>query len=173
MKGHSIIVLVSCSRVTHSPSSDWLDLPELTSIQMGSNAFQFKDEDSSELIMQSDSHQMSWSTRLAQTHQSQRRRLRVQVPSPHYSWEWFAPTRQLSLDIPNLVNVTLPTSAFQNRRSITVNRTRCAFALPSEIAFALQQHLTENAPERKEEKTIASEPIDDCCSILLSVSCTS
>ena len=46
-----------CLRVISSSSTDGLDLPELTSIQMGSDgysAFAFKDDGSSTLIMRSD-----------------------------------------------------------------------------------------------------------------------
>ncbi len=50
-------VLVLCLRVIDCDVSDWIDLPELTSIQMGSDgysAFAFKDDGSSTLIMRSD-----------------------------------------------------------------------------------------------------------------------
>ena len=51
---HSIGVLVLCLRVIDCDVNDWLDLPELTSIQMGNNAFRFKENDaSSTLIMRS------------------------------------------------------------------------------------------------------------------------
>ena len=47
-------VLVLCLRVNDCDVSDSLDLPELTSIQMGGGAFQFKQNDaSSTLIMRS------------------------------------------------------------------------------------------------------------------------
>ena len=53
---HSIIVLVSCLRVIDCGVSDWIDLPELTSIQMGESAFYFYyNDESSTLIMRSDS----------------------------------------------------------------------------------------------------------------------
>ena len=53
---HSIIVLVSCLRVIDCDVSDWIDLPELTSIQMGESAFYFYyNDESSTLIMRSDS----------------------------------------------------------------------------------------------------------------------
>ena len=43
-----------CLRVIDCDVNDWLDLPELTSIQMGYAAFIFDDEDdSSTLIMRS------------------------------------------------------------------------------------------------------------------------
>ena len=48
-----MIVLVLCLRVIDRDVSDWLDLPELTSIQMGGWAFKFK-VDASTLIMRSD-----------------------------------------------------------------------------------------------------------------------
>ena len=51
---HSMVVLVLCLRVNDCDVSDSLDLPELTSIQMGNNAFVFKENDaSSTLIMRS------------------------------------------------------------------------------------------------------------------------
>ena len=43
-----------CLRVIDCTVSDWLDLPELTSIQMGYEAFRFKNDASSTLIMRSD-----------------------------------------------------------------------------------------------------------------------
>ena len=46
-----------CLRVIPSPFHDGLDLPELTSIQIGYDALRFKwDDESSILIMRSDSH---------------------------------------------------------------------------------------------------------------------
>ena len=45
-------VLVLCLRVIPSPVSDWIDLPELTSIQMGDGAIAFSGA-SSTLIMRS------------------------------------------------------------------------------------------------------------------------
>ena len=52
----SVIVLVLCLRVIDCDMSDWIDLPELTSIQMDYSAFRFKYGESSTLIMRSDSH---------------------------------------------------------------------------------------------------------------------
>ena len=46
-------VLVLCLRVIDCDVSDWIDLPELTSIQMGYNALTFNDDASSTLIMRS------------------------------------------------------------------------------------------------------------------------
>ena len=54
MDGHSSIVIVLCLRVNDCGVSDWIDLPELTSIQMGRSAFQFwNSDDSTTLIMRS------------------------------------------------------------------------------------------------------------------------
>ena len=72
MEVHSFFVLVLCLRVIDCDVSDWLDLPELTSIQMGISAFYFNNGDeSSTLIMQSDEMNVNWLTRLAQTHITQ------------------------------------------------------------------------------------------------------
>ena len=69
-------VLVLCLRVTDYDVSDWLDLPELTSIQMGYYAFVFKEDDeSSTLIMRSAEMNVNWLTRLAQTHNTQNKKL--------------------------------------------------------------------------------------------------
>ena len=65
---HSSIVLVLCLRVIDCDVSDWLDLPELTSIQMGYEAVEFKNDASTTLIMRSDEMNVNWLTRLAQTH---------------------------------------------------------------------------------------------------------
>ena len=51
---HSVYVLVLCLRVIDCDVSDRIDLPELTSIQMGESAFEFYGGDSSTLIMRSD-----------------------------------------------------------------------------------------------------------------------
>ena len=57
---HSIIVLVWCLRV-NLPEIEWrIDLPELISIQLGTSAFRFTDDKSSELIMRSDDDEMNW-----------------------------------------------------------------------------------------------------------------
>ena len=48
-----------CLRVIDCTVSDWIDLPELTSIQMGEDAFQFKNDASTTLIMRSDSHRVN------------------------------------------------------------------------------------------------------------------
>ena len=48
-----MIVLVLCLRVTECDVSDRLDLPELTSIQMGYNALEFEDDASTTLILRS------------------------------------------------------------------------------------------------------------------------
>ena len=50
---HSMTVLVLCLRVNDCDVSDRIDLPELTSIQMGYSALEFKWSDSSTLIMRS------------------------------------------------------------------------------------------------------------------------
>ena len=58
--------------------SDWIDLPELTSIQMGENAFYFKDDiESSTLAMRSNSHWVNWLIRPPQTHFTH-----------NYQWSW-------------------------------------------------------------------------------------
>ena len=38
----------------------WIDLPELTSIHFGHNAFQFNDDESNELVLRSGDDEMSW-----------------------------------------------------------------------------------------------------------------
>ena len=58
MQVPSVIVIVSCLRVNECGVSDRLDLPELTSIQLGYNALEFEDDESSTLIMRSDSHRV-------------------------------------------------------------------------------------------------------------------
>ena len=53
-------VLVLCLRVNDCDMSDWIDLPELTSILMGHDVFVFNYFDySSTLIMRSDSCQVN------------------------------------------------------------------------------------------------------------------
>ena len=49
-----------CLRVNPSEVVWWIDLPELTSIRLGNNAFNFKDDESSELIMRSGDNEMKW-----------------------------------------------------------------------------------------------------------------
>ena len=57
---HSIFVLVQCLRVNGLKREWWLDLPELTSIRLGNDAFKFKHDDSTELIMRSGDDEMKW-----------------------------------------------------------------------------------------------------------------
>ena len=58
---YSVIVLVWYLRVNGLKREWWIDLPELTSIRFGEDAFRFKDDDdSSELIMRSDDDEMKW-----------------------------------------------------------------------------------------------------------------
>ena len=58
---HSVFVLVQYLRVNDLKGEWWIDLPELTSIRLGDNAFRFKDDDeSSELIMRSGDDEMKW-----------------------------------------------------------------------------------------------------------------
>ena len=58
---HSIIVLVWCLRVNGLKREWQIDLPELTSIQLGNGTFCFKQKDeSTELIMQSGDDEMNW-----------------------------------------------------------------------------------------------------------------
>ena len=57
---HSLIVLALCLRVNGLKREWWLDLPELTSIRLGNDAFNFNGDDSSELIMRSGDDEMSW-----------------------------------------------------------------------------------------------------------------
>ena len=49
-----------CLRVNPLEIVWWVDLPELTSIRLGNNAFNFKDDESSELIMRSSDNEMNW-----------------------------------------------------------------------------------------------------------------
>ena len=57
---HLMIVLVQYLRVNGLKREWWLDLPELTSIRLGEDAFYFKNDDSTELIMRSDDDEMKW-----------------------------------------------------------------------------------------------------------------
>ena len=60
-------------RVNDCDVIDWLDLPELTSIQMGYAAFDYDESDNAAntLIMRSNEMNVNWLTRLAQTHNTQ------------------------------------------------------------------------------------------------------
>ena len=55
-----MIVLVQCLRVNDLKREWWVDLPELTSIRLGYDAFCFKDDESTELIMRSGDDEMNW-----------------------------------------------------------------------------------------------------------------
>ena len=48
-----------CLRVVSSHLSNWLDLPNLRSIEVGCNAFRFNDNESSTLIMRSDDSRLN------------------------------------------------------------------------------------------------------------------
>ena len=117
----SVIVIVLCLRVIDCDVIDWLDLPELTSIQVGDLAFTYDmDDASSTLIMQSDCVNVNWRTRLAQTHNTHstynRRHypIHIRVSSSHHSREWFSSVMKWCLDMPSLTNVDLPKNAFDN-----------------------------------------------------------
>ena len=58
---HSVSVLVQCLKVNLSEEEWWTDLPELTSIRLGVFAFDFKDAESTELIMRSGYDEMNLS----------------------------------------------------------------------------------------------------------------
>ena len=51
---------MSYLRVNDVKREWWLDLPELTSIQLGSGVFQFRDDDSSVLVMRSGDDNVKW-----------------------------------------------------------------------------------------------------------------
>ena len=51
---------MSYLRVNDVKGEWWLDLPELTSIQLGSGVFQFRDDDSSVLVMRSGDDNVKW-----------------------------------------------------------------------------------------------------------------
>ena len=57
---HFIIVLVQCLRVNGLKREWWIDMPELTTILFGDDAFRFSDDDSTELIMRSECDEMNW-----------------------------------------------------------------------------------------------------------------
>ena len=125
---HSRFVLVLCLRVIDCDVSDWIDLPELTSIQMGHNAFRFKyQDDSTTLIMRSAEMNENWLTRLAQTHITQnlykeKRRIvqfHILLSSSHHSREWFSSTMKWCLDMPSLTDVYLP-EAFAYKNDVTI-----------------------------------------------------
>ena len=54
-----MIVLVQCLRVNHISGTDEIDLPELITIQLCNDAFTFKDNVSTELIMRSSDDEMN------------------------------------------------------------------------------------------------------------------
>ena len=49
----SALVLVLCLKVISSSSIHRIDLPELESIELGADAFKFRDEEDTELILRS------------------------------------------------------------------------------------------------------------------------
>ena len=55
-----MIVLVQCLRVNGLIWEWWIDLPELTSIRLGSTSFVFNYDESTELIMRSGDDEMNW-----------------------------------------------------------------------------------------------------------------
>ena len=102
-------VLALCLRVKLPQRDWWLDLPLLESIQLGWNAFSFnEDDESSELIMRSHYAKMSWwidlpaltsfTTDIHGESFSNPRRVTLQSSASQSLW---------SLDMPNLVNVTM------------------------------------------------------------------
>ena len=57
---HLMIVLVQYLRVNSLKREWWIDLPVLTSIRLGTHAFWFNDNESTELIMRSGDDAMKW-----------------------------------------------------------------------------------------------------------------
>ena len=57
---HSMAVLMQSLLVDAVKREWWIDLPELTTIRLGCNAFRFKDNDSTELVMRSGYSTVKW-----------------------------------------------------------------------------------------------------------------
>ena len=139
---HSSVVLVLCLRVIDCDVIDWLDLPELTSIQLGASAFMFNwDDASTTLIMRGAEMNVKWLSRLAQTHFNHNskhyrlgwrssRELHIPLCSIHHSWEWFSSIPKSALDMPSISYVYLP-RAFERKKWATVRSTH--FIPPSPI----------------------------------------
>ena len=85
---HSSIVLVWCLRVNGLKREWWIDLPELTSIRFGYNAFQFE-YDSTELIMRSEYWELIWWIDLP--------KLTTLITEGSNSWTFFYP-RHITLE---------------------------------------------------------------------------
>ena len=107
-------VLLLCLRVDSCPSTHWIDLPELESIQMGEGAFYFKDDKASSLIMRSDDLNLNWlkQTYLNSLHSKQQWRAKsvaIRLLTLVTSLlRVFSPSFLLQLDMPNLSKVYLP-----------------------------------------------------------------
>ena len=90
MVRHLRSVLVQYLRVNDLKGEWWIDLPELTSIRLGDNAFRFKDDDeSSELIMRSGDDEMKWWIDLP--------KLTSLTTEGDYSWSFIYP-RSITLE---------------------------------------------------------------------------
>ena len=85
---HSVIVILQYLRVNGLKREWWLDLPELTSIQLGAHAFCFNHSDSTELIMRSGDDEMKWWIDLPKL---------TSLTTEEYSWT-FCNTRHITLE---------------------------------------------------------------------------
>ena len=144
MIGHSVSVVTSCLRV-HLPEWEWwIDLPELTSIQLGTDSISFtRDEDSRELVMRSiPSFIPYWLdlpklTTLTTTEWSSTFHKITQL-----TLESDNPTKQSQLDLPSLTDIALSHGTF--RKVSTLHTLSCFFpsSSSSDISPALEDLLS-------------------------------
>ena len=122
----------------------WIDLPELTSIQLGNNAFVFSNNDTSSLVMKSDHDETKWEIDLPKL---------TSLTAIDYS-NTFYDVRLITLestyashhsllDMPSLTNVVLRKGvAFKNKKDVNITGSPPpSTSLPLDIG-ALQPYLS-------------------------------
>ena len=140
-----MIVLVQYLRVNGLKREWWIDLPELTSIQLGYNAFCFKSNAYTELIMRSDDDEMNWWIDLP--------KLTSLTTEVDYSSGTFLYPQTITLegiaftlsspaDMPSLTTVVLFWGrAFTEKKAVhtkSVSSSSCSFL---DITYALERYL--------------------------------
>ena len=142
---HAAIVTVLYLKVSGLKREWWIDLPELTSIQLGRNALWFRDNAVySELIMRSGDDEMNWGIDLPKltsltTEEDSRsfefpRSVILEGTSFHSS---------SSTDIPSLTTVTLEYYyVFANKKTVHTNSSSSSSPSFLDITPALQHYLS-------------------------------
>ena len=126
----------------------WLDLPELTSIQLGNSAFWFNSDESSELILRSDDDELNWWIDLPKltslTSLTTEGDYSSTFEYPHsITLEGMSYHSSSQADLPSLTTVTLNKRwVFKYKRNAHTRSSSSASLSFLDITPALQQYLS-------------------------------